>query len=253
MIPLEQTKAQRQKRLLRKNWRASIVILILVTIACPMLYFTIDLSVATYTRYDLAQTIRRIAHLTHNVDDYILFGFIAAALYVKFKLKDNARFQHLVFMPYAALSIGILNQILKIVLGRWRPKGYFNFGEYGFDFFKFGYVSNSFPSGHSCSIMVIMTAIAILKPKYRAACYLFAVVLASARVITHAHYPSDVIAGLSLGYVATHWLRYLFVRKNWLPTPCFDGIISEEYTQPEPAAPGGIIPNLSDDACQAVL
>lgn len=222
MTPSE-TEAQWQKSILRTNWRASILILALVAVACPALYFTLDLPVATYVRYHLSPSIRRIAYRTANVDDFILIGLIVAALYAKFKLKNHVRFKQLVFTPYAALFTGILGRILKVIFGRWRPKGYFNFGEYGFDFFRFGYVSNSFPSGHSASIMAIMTTIAILKPKYRAACYLFALGVASCRVIVYAHYPSDVVAGLSLGYIATHWLRYLFVRKNWLPSTDFDG------------------------------
>jgi undecaprenyl-diphosphatase len=58
----------------------------------------------------------------------------------------------------------------------------------------------SFPSGHTMHAVCIATCIARLAPEFMLVSVLFAVLVASSRVVLGLHYPSDVAAGALLGY-----------------------------------------------------
>jgi membrane-associated phospholipid phosphatase len=197
----------------------TVLLTALVAIVTPILYHTVDLPSAIYAKNDLSKTVVKIAKQTDDFDEYIMAIFIGFALFAWFKLKDKILFRKLLLPPVASLTSGILVHILKSLFGRWRPKGYFRHEEYGFEFFApvGKYILASYPSGHSCSIMAIMTATGLLFPKWRIPCFAFAILLGSTRVIVSAHYPSDVIAGLTLGYLTCRWLCYLLVQRNILP------------------------------------
>lgn len=60
----------------------------------------------------------------------------------------------------------------------------------------------SFPSGHTRDTTVFMTVLAAFMPKYlRWPMAAFAVFIAWTRIYVGAHYPTDVIAGLIIGYL----------------------------------------------------
>ncbi|MCF7816906.1 MAG: phosphatase PAP2 family protein [Kiritimatiellales bacterium] len=197
--------------------RVSIALGLLAAIACPIMVHTIDLPAAIYARNDLPKSVLQVARLADNVDDYITITFVALALFAWFKLRNKALFRTLLLPPVSSLVAGTLNNMLKILFGRWRPKGYFNLHEYGFEFLApFKAIQNSFPSGHSSSIMAIMTAMALLFPRWRIPFLAFACGMGSIRVVVGAHYPADVVGGLILGYLSTRWFHYLLARKNVL-------------------------------------
>lgn len=192
----------------------------LVAIATAILYGTLDLPAAIYAKYELPKALVKFAKHFDDLDDYILILFAILAATAWFKLKNKELFRKFLFPLAAALTSGIAVHILKPLFGRWRPKGYFKYEEYGFEFFQpVKSIMASYPSGHSTSIMAIMTAVALLFPRWRVPCFIFAACVASVRVIVSAHYPSDVIAGLALGYLSTRWLAYHLAKRNLLPDP----------------------------------
>lgn len=221
---------------------AAAIILFLIGVVCPLLYVYVDIPAAEYARNQLPRSFVDAVNKTTNLDDYINYTCVVIGLYALLRLKNKARFQMFIFPPLASLSAGILTHLVKWPVGRWRPKALFKHDMYGFEFLgpikaglhqHFGVHSAfcdaypfarsglliSFPSGHTSSMMGIMTAIAILKPKYRWPCFVVAVLFGSARVIEGAHFPSDVIGGLIAGYLGAHLLRRILLRKNWLPAP----------------------------------
>lgn len=203
-----------KKRLL---WQTA-GLLVAAAIACPVLYRALDLQAALYARNEIPPALHKAARAADNVDDYINIAFVALALLVLLKWKNKLLFKKLLLPPLSSLAGGIVANILKPMFGRWRPKGYFNLGEFGFEpFSSIKAIHASFPSGHSTSIMALMTATALLFPRWRIPCVAIALATASARVFAGAHYPADVAAGLITGYLSARWLHYLLARKNQYP------------------------------------
>ncbi|MFF5650810.1 phosphatase PAP2 family protein [Streptomyces collinus] len=63
--------------------------------------------------------------------------------------------------------------------------------------------SSSFPSGHTAAGVAFSAAVATVWPWAGAVCSVPAVMVATERVHTGAHYPSDVAAGAATGLAAT--------------------------------------------------
>lgn len=76
----------------------------------------------------------------------------------------------------------------------------------------------SFPSGHTRDTAVFMTVLAAFMPKYlRWPMFVFALFIAWTRVYVGAHYPTDTIAGLIIGYLIGKIVMSIVeeIRKLW--------------------------------------
>jgi len=123
----------------------------------------------------------------------------------------------LLFVFISIAGAGILNNIIKLIIGRTRPTLWFEEGEYGFAPFSFGgYRYMSFPSGHANTIFALATAIGYFWPKGRKYLYTFAALVAFSRVAITAHYLSDVIAGAVLGIIVTRVIYRQFAKRSWV-------------------------------------
>ncbi|OBZ93635.1 phosphatidic acid phosphatase [Pararhizobium polonicum] len=113
-------------------------------------------------------------------------------------------------------SAGLLVQALKLIIGRARPALYLEYGAHSLTPFAREWQFESFPSGHSAAVGAFFGAFAMLAPRFRPVFALGALTIGISRVIVGAHYPSDVVAGLSLGFWSALMIAFLFARQNWL-------------------------------------
>jgi membrane-associated phospholipid phosphatase len=101
--------------------------------------------------------------------------------------------------------------ILKRLFGRSRPNRD-HAGKFLGPTWKHANWRESFPSSHSACAMAMSIPLAVLYPPAAVTFFSLAVLTAVLRYLLDAHWPSDVLAGLALGYVCAYGVMELFAR-----------------------------------------
>ncbi len=91
----------------------------------------------------------------------------------------------------------------KIFLGRRRPRDEFEHGLYGFRFFTWELQYDSFPSGHSMTILCVAVVLSAIVPLLAPVWLALATGLAITRAMLTAHFFSDVFVGAAVGILVT--------------------------------------------------
>jgi lipid A 4'-phosphatase len=114
---------------------------------------------------------------------------------------------------FASIAVaGLTADILKIGLGRMRPKLFFVRDLYGFTGLAWRPDHWSFPSGHTATIVALASALWWLWPRHLLFYVSAAAIVAASRIVVGAHYPSDVIAGAFVAVSATRLVVWGFAR-----------------------------------------
>jgi undecaprenyl-diphosphatase len=103
-------------------------------------------------------------------------------------------------------GLGTLAALLKLVIGRARPKLAETFGPYHFEPLAFDFKLNSLPSGHAATLFALAAALALIAPRWRPVFLAVAVWGGISRAAAGAHYLSDIVAGAALGHYGTRAL-----------------------------------------------
>jgi membrane-associated phospholipid phosphatase len=120
----------------------------------------------------------------------------------------------------ASFVVGsVVLHVIKLFLGRRRPRDDFEHGLYGFRYFTWELQYDSFPSGHAMTIfsvaVVLSAATGSLAPLWLA----LALALALTRALLTAHFLADVMIGAAIGIVATRetlLLAFPTLAPNWM-------------------------------------
>lgn len=211
----------------RFRWLLSIG---LVLGSCTLLYLFVDREVATAARelpLAVRQVFGRIASLGNSA--WILGPGIPACLLLHRGTRPGGFLAHrdtwrrwrrrLDYLVGCVACSGLAAVVIKIFCGRPRPKMFFGHDQYAFSFFQFSARMWSFPSGHTTTIFAAMTGCFFLAPRRWYLWFPLAVLVAAGRVVTGAHFPSDVLAGAFLGTATSILLRDYFRRRHWLDFP----------------------------------
>ena len=103
----------------------------------------------------------------------------------------------------ASLTVGsAILHVIKLVLGRRRPRDDMEMGLYGFVPFAFNLDYNSFPSGHALTICCVAVIFSCVWPMLWPLWFAVAAVLAITRALLTAHFLSDVLIGAGIGLIA---------------------------------------------------
>ncbi len=109
---------------------------------------------------------------------------------------------------------GLLSLAVKMTFGRARPRLYDVVGPFHFDLFSVKSSVLSFPSGHAVTAFATATALAFMAPRAAKALIGIAILIGISRVVTGAHYTSDVIAGMAVGIATVVFLRRAFAARG---------------------------------------
>lgn len=139
---------------------------------------------------------------------------------------DPARRKYIIVFALASIASGLLVDAIKNTVGKIRPDPFYD-GEYAARFM--GFLSGwrqkmpvAFPSGHATQAFVTGTFFALLYPRARVMLYTAVTFTALSRVVTGAHWLSDIYAGALLGYASTRawfwaWEKLRPRVAEWLP------------------------------------
>lgn len=96
---------------------------------------------------------------------------------------------------------GIFAALSKQIIGRARPKLFETLGVHDVDLFAFAHAQASFPSGHTTTIFAFAFIMSLYMPRVRLWVFTLAAWVGISRIVTGAHYTSDVVAGMLVGVV----------------------------------------------------
>jgi lipid A 4'-phosphatase len=153
---------------------------------------------------------------------FVLFGLVYAMLRWGGRLAGlqhrAERMRAAAVLPafcFASLAAsGLVVDALKVLCGRARPKLLFADGTYDFAWFALRAEHWSFPSGHAATVAALMTALWCLWPRHLLFYIAIGTVVAGSRVISGAHYPSDVLIGAFIAVLTTRALEGLFADRR---------------------------------------
>jgi membrane-associated phospholipid phosphatase len=107
----------------------------------------------------------------------------------------------LAFIASLTMGSAVLH-VIKLVLGRRRPRDDMEMGLYGFVPLAFNPDYNSFPSGHALTICCVAVIFTCVWPFWWPLWFAVAAVLAVTRALLTAHFLSDVLIGAGIGLIA---------------------------------------------------
>ncbi|MEM9332377.1 MAG: phosphatase PAP2 family protein [Pseudomonadota bacterium] len=111
---------------------------------------------------------------------------------------------------------GLAAILFKNLIGRARPVLHENYELWLSSPFAGVYHYASFPSGHSTTVGALAAVLLLIAPRIGYVFVPVAIWVAISRVAVGAHFPSDIIAGLSLGVIFTWIYARSFARKRLL-------------------------------------
>ncbi len=129
------------------------------------------------------------------------------------------------------LAIGVPGLVVTIgkrLIGRVRPS---ELGPFAYEPLGWKAAYASLPSGHATTAFAAAVAVGALWPKARPWIWAYAVLIGASRIMVHAHYPSDVLAGAAAGALGA------VVVRNWFALRRLGFVIATDGTVRPMASP----------------
>jgi membrane-associated phospholipid phosphatase len=198
----------------------------LVFLAASLLCLWVDRRVAHYCRERLARSGFKIAL---KVTDWAKGGpwIVSAAMFYLCSqiwmalVAETPRVRAISDYSLALLASFVVGSIvlhlIKIFLGRRRPRDDFEHGLYGFRYFTWQLQYDSFPSGHAMTIFSVAVALSAAIPLLAPVWLIAAFALSITRAMLTAHFLADVMAGAAIGIIAARQ-TFLLVFPHLSPT-----------------------------------
>lgn len=182
----------------------------MVTILAIISYIYFDRAIALYSVNE-PKVIKDIFSFITNFGLSQYYLIPSLLLFFISLIYCNKKFANAFLYIFTTVALsGILSIILKVIFARYRPPKFINDHLYGFNWFDFGYIVNSFPSGHSITALSAYTAFALLIPRLKWLFLSLGVLIAISRVMVGVHYFSDILIGSLIGFLSSIYLYKKF-------------------------------------------
>ncbi len=112
---------------------------------------------------------------------------------------DASRRRYVLAMIVAVFGVSLVAMLIKRLVGRVRP-GRENAGKFLGITLRHANFRESFPSSHSASAIALSAFLAAMYPPAAGVFWVLGAACAVLRYLMDAHWPSDVLGGVALGY-----------------------------------------------------
>ena len=152
------------------------------------------------------------------VSDYLIpvsFSLLLLSLWMGWK-DDNMRYRNQLGVLLSIFGVITANAIVKLMnLIFFRPRP-FDALEVNLLFYM--PTDSSFPSNPTAVAFALATGLFHINKTLAASMYLISILYGFSRVYAGVCYPSDIIAGMSIGILSVIAVKILFVYMNWIPS-----------------------------------
>jgi undecaprenyl-diphosphatase len=177
--------------------------------------------------------------LTDFGKDTFVLGSLAAALVGIWLLgpllQSTSRLRllslgmRLQYVFLAVLVPVLVAEVMKWAVGRARPFVGGKPDAFNFAPFSGTEAYYSFPSGHAVTSFALAFAIGAIWPRARLAMSIYAVGIATTRLVLLAHHPSDVLGGALVGVIGAMFVRFWFASRRLVFSVGQDGEIVPRF------------------------
>jgi len=183
----------------------------IIAILCGIAALTIDRRAAHFIYDHVSGDLhRRLDSITHyaKAGHWLAAAILALIVAATLRHFSVLAYQVTLLVNYSLAFIASLTMgsavlhVIKLALGRRRPRDDMEMGLYGFMPLAFNSDYNSFPSGHALTICCVAVIFTCVWPAWAPAWFAIAAVLAVTRALLTAHFLSDVMIGAGIGLIA---------------------------------------------------
>ncbi len=188
----------------------SIVVLTIFVVACAAVMVAERAGVPTTLDLQFKGDLKRESRWFAQ---YGQFAATAIAAILVFQI-DSRGLRRAVALIVAVGGTSIVCAILKRLLGRVRP-GRENAGRFLGPALGHANYRESFPSSHSACAVAMTVMLAGFYPPAAITFWVLAAITALLRYLMDAHWPSDVLGGIALGYAIAHGTLAVLASGRW--------------------------------------
>ena len=183
------------------NWLVPLALLVVAGLA-----LSIDVEVARIFKENLlpVQLLRRLREVLENCEAYG-HGVGATLIVMAIVVVDPTKIRWLPWLLSSSLGSGLVANLVKLALPRARPRDFdFTEGTVWDTFARRISESGtfqSFPSSHTATAVGFSVVLSQIFPRGRVFFMVLAALVGLQRIVSSAHYPSDVLAGAAVGWI----------------------------------------------------
>jgi len=189
-------------------------VLIILAAACALLMILERLGLPTTLDLHFKGDVKRETRWLAQYGQSLCTPIAALLVYQLHPGDQTARLRHAIILLAAVSAASVVALIAKRLIGRVRP-GRENSGKFLGPSIKHANFRESFPSSHSACAVALSVILAMWYPAAAPTFWGLALGCAGLRYILDAHWPSDVLGGVALGYGVAYGTWALFQRGGW--------------------------------------
>jgi membrane-associated phospholipid phosphatase len=192
----------------------NLTLLIVLAAACALLMLAERLGLPTTLDLHFKGDVKRETRWLAQYGQSLCTPVAALLVYQLDPGSPATRLHRATALVAGVLAASVVSMLIKRTLGRVRP-GRDNAGQFLGPSFEHANYRESFPSSHSACAVALSVMLSIWYPAAAPTFWGLALGCAALRYLLDAHWPSDVLGGVALGYGVAHATWIVCQRTGW--------------------------------------